>query len=103
MSESIFVYEIAPYATSRDYARLAELAKVQSVICIVNYRDRDPAIGMLRDVASTNYSRSPRGHEAWHVSARGTGFVWADSIERFIRSCETYDLEFIEPPQARTE
>jgi hypothetical protein len=104
MSETVIVHELAPYATSRDYARLAELAKVHSVICIVNYRDpRNPDWGMLREVASTHYSRSPSGKEMWHVSARGTGYVWTDNAADFVRKCETYGVEFIEPQQARIE
>jgi hypothetical protein len=101
--KTVIVHEIAPYVTSRNYARLAELSKAHSIICIVNYRDRDPGVGMLRDVASTHYSRSSDGSEMWQISARGTGYVWADNADDFARKCWTYDVEFIEPPQARIE
>jgi hypothetical protein len=84
------VHQIGDYAGSREYARLAELAKRYSVICIVKN-------GSTRDVAKTLYSSHAAG-EMWQVSARGTGYVWTDSKDDFVRQCEQVDLEFIEPP-----
>jgi hypothetical protein len=97
-SEYVIVHEIAPYATSRDYARLAELAKKASVVCIVNYPEREPFMGTTREVTSTHYSRAPDGFEVWQISARTRGFVWAKDVETFVAKCRTYDVEFFEPP-----
>ncbi|MGF6609374.1 hypothetical protein OKW45_004296 [Paraburkholderia sp. WSM4175] len=84
------VHQIANYGVSRDYARLAELAKAHSIICIVTHDG-------FRDVAKTLYSSFKDG-EMWQISARGTGYVWADNVEDFVRKCEIVALEFIEPP-----
>jgi hypothetical protein len=83
-------HELAPYATSRDYARLAELAKAHSVICILTHRE-------YRDVARTTYMRTESGMEMWQVSGRGIGYVWTDDLDDFARECEKVELEFIEP------
>ena len=86
------VYQLAGYNGSRDYDRLAELAKVRSVICIVDYQE-------CRDVAHTIYSACD-GLESWCVSGRGIGYVQAFDRADFIARCEAANLEFIEPPQA---
>ncbi|MBC8740434.1 hypothetical protein F6X40_27750 [Paraburkholderia sp. UCT31] len=84
------VHEIANYNSSRDYARLAELAKTHSVLCIVDYQG-------FRDVAKTIYSLWEID-ESWQVGARGIGYVCASSKEDFIKRCESVNLEFIAPP-----
>lgn len=85
------VFQIAAYPTSRDYLRLAGLAKTQSIICIVSYESH-------RDVAKTIFSTDGAA-EIWHVSARGTGYVLAGDRDDFVRQCERVGLEFIEPPE----
>lgn len=89
------IYEIANYGGSRDYARLAELAKMHSVICMV---DNDGC----RDAAKTVY-KDYRDDGAWEVGARGICYVWAHNKADFVRKCATVNLEFIEPPKARIE
>lgn len=86
------VSQIAAYPVSRDYLRLAELAKAQSIICIVSYES-------YRDVAKTIFSTDGAAG-IWHVSARGTGYVLAADLDEFVRQCERVNLEFIEPPAA---
>jgi hypothetical protein len=90
------ICQLEHYGGSRDYARLAELARSHSIICIVTRDD-------LSDVAHTIYSSySSTGH-MWQVSARGMGYVWTDTVEDFVRQCERVNLRFIEPPEARIE
>ena len=84
--------QLAPYIGSRDYARLAELAKTQSLICIVDFRER-------RDVARTHY-HSRGQEEFWAVGARGISYLDAFTREEFIKLCEQGNVEFIEPPTA---
>lgn len=87
----ITAYDLAAYAGSRDYVRLAELARTSSIICILDYETH-------RDVARTNYA-SRGASEWWQVSARGIGYITAFSQEDFMALCEHANLEFIEPPQ----
>jgi len=91
------IHEIAAYNGSRDYARLAELAKTASIICIVNYADREQFV--VRDVAHTFYSNYTSTGNFWQINARGTGYVWADTLDKFVTQCEKYGVEFIDPPQ----
>ena len=89
MSGTVTAYLLAPYASSRDYARLADLACEASIICVVDYEGH-------RDVARTNFSR--RGEqELWSVSARGLGYITAFNRADFIALCGHRNLEFIEP------
>lgn len=87
---TVNVYQLAGYNGSRDYSKLADLAKVRSVICIVDYQE-------CRDVAHTIYSTCGDGLETWCVSGRGIGYVHAFDRESFIARCEAANLEFIEP------
>lgn len=90
MDVNMHVYQIADYKGSRDYARLAELAKAQSVICMVDYQG-------CRDVAQTLYSDAG-DVVIWQVSARGISYSSAFDPTRFIAQCMALNLEFIEPP-----
>lgn len=89
MSKTYTAYELAPYTGSRDYGRLADLARTGSIICMVDYDS-------VRDVARTNYFERP-GQTMWSVSARGICYVTAFSRDDFIALCAHANLEFIEP------
>ena len=87
-------FELSSYSTSKDYQRLADLARQSSVICIVDYK-----IGgfeTIRDIARTHYSQS-NGREIFQICALGTGYVYAFGVEEFIELCGFSDVEFIEP------
>lgn len=74
--------------TSRDYSRLAELAKHVSVVCIVDHQKcRDVARAIFRMYHDEGY---------WNVSARGIGYVTAFDLDDFLRQCRATNLEFIE-------
>lgn len=90
--QSMNIFQLTDYAGSRDYDRLAELAKAGSLICMVDYQD-------CRDVAHTIYQSFGPNEESWTVSARGTSYVWAQNKADFIARCARANLEFIEPPQ----
>jgi hypothetical protein len=81
------IYEITGYKMSRDYARLAELAKTQSIVCID---------GKMKDVARTIYDRID-DNEVWAISSRGFSYVYAISFDDFMRNCKEANIEFIEP------
>jgi hypothetical protein len=83
------VHQIANYATSRDYRRLAELAQQYSIICIV---DRDGT----HDVGQTLFSSS-MSEKHWQVSSPGRCYVRASDIDDFVRRCQQVNLEFIVP------
>lgn len=88
---------ISAYHSSRDYKRLAELARQSSVVCIVDY-----CVGggePIRDIARTQYSR--RGdEETFMVAARGTGYITAFGEDEFLKFCANSNLEFLEPATA---
>jgi len=85
------IYKISEYETSKNYEKLADLMRENSVICIVcQYGD-------YRDVAHTTFSRNSFGGETFQVSARGIGYILAGNQDDFIKHCEIYKLEFIEP------
>jgi hypothetical protein len=87
------VKDSSGYAGSRDYARLAELAKVTSVICIVDFED-------MRDVAQTIYTGDSR-FDCWYVSARGHCYASSTDLKSFIARCTKVNLEFLEPDMER--
>lgn len=92
-----FIYKIQGYKTSKDYTRLLDLMKTQSIICIVDYGTD------CRDVAHTifeSYERHP-DNPLMQVSARGIGYLHTNSPSEFIRQCEKYNLEFIEPEEVK--
>jgi hypothetical protein len=83
-------YDIGGYVGLKDYELLADLSRIQSVICIVDY---EPG---LRDVARTFY-RAKDQEERWSVSARGISYIEAFSCDEFLAACAHRNLEFIEP------
>ncbi|GBG14471.1 reductase [Novimethylophilus kurashikiensis] len=89
-------YDLPDYRGSKDYARLAALARRSSVVCILDYRVRDID---TRDVARTQYM-SKGYQECWSVCSRGTSYITVFSQADFISLCEHYNLEFFEPPAA---
>lgn len=88
-------YELAPYTGSKDYARLAELAKAQSIVCFVEHDGR-------REVARTSFQERRSG-DFWSVAGNGVGYVTAFSREDFMLLCEHRKVEFLEPPSAASE
>jgi len=87
MSE--IIRDVIGYPMSRDYRRLAELARITSVICVVDNDD-------MRDLAHTLYYG--RGEEgAWYVSVRGTCYIHASDPGKFIERCVKVNLTFVEP------
>jgi hypothetical protein len=94
--------KLGNYKVSRDYARLAELAKTESIICIVGFRFCDGKCmrcdgECVLDDKHTSYKTFPDGSEFWKISCRDTIYVYADSVEEFISRCKKKDVEFIEP------
>lgn len=87
-------YNLPDYGGSRDYEQLADLAKTQSVVCIVTFRHEGFE---SRDVAQTSYMSKGVGHEYWGICARGQGYVAAFSRESFIAQCTHVDVEFLLP------
>ena len=89
------IYQIADYGGSRDYARLADLAKTHSVICVVTNDDcRDVGMTIYADYGDT---------EEWEVGVRNICYVWAHNKDDFVRKCASVNLEFIEPQIVRIE
>lgn len=86
-------YDLPGYGGSKDYARLTELVKAHSIICIMDYRADQ---FQVRDVARTQF-RAQGARELWSVSARGFGYLTAFNQVDFISLCEAINLEFIEP------
>lgn len=76
------------YLFSTDYEALWELAQKQSVVCDVSYYG-------CRDIAQTICSLGP--NPVVQVSARGIGYVYADSLEDFVVGCQGCDLRWIVP------
>jgi len=87
--------DITGYNTSRDYERLIELARTQSIICIVDYESAVPGLKAIRDVARTTWMC--RDNAAPDVSARGIGYIDGFTRNGFIGQCWRSNLEFIEP------
>lgn len=88
-------FVLAGYAGSRDYERLAGVARKASIICIVDYDM--PGVGTVRDIARTQYTLH-RGEEVFMVCARGISYIHAFGKADFIGLCELRHVEFIEPP-----
>lgn len=80
------------YKTSRDYKRLAELAKKQSVICVVEYNGRP--------VTALSYY-FPDSKRPFMISFPGYSFIDAEDDDRFIDRCEKIGVEFIEPEEVK--
>lgn len=93
--------QLGNYRTSKDYRRLANLAKQCSVICIVDYNIRPDGDMVFRDVASTQYRRyDDEAAEIFQISARGSCYAYAFSEDEFIKQCERMNVEFIVPGSA---
>lgn len=90
-------FSLGAYATSRDHAKLAALARKCAVICVLDYRrgtgdDKD----VIQDVAHTQFLG--RGAEEYFsISARGTSYITAFNEEDFLKQCAALNVEFIEP------
>ncbi len=94
---SILIKDIAQYNTLKDYYWLAQEAKKQSIICIIDYKfNTEDKEYIFRDVAQTVYFEK-NGNGSWQISARGTGFLNAFSEEEFIKLCEILNVEYIKP------
>lgn len=85
---------ITAYQTSRDYEKLFELMQKSSIICIVDYLGLDSSrdAHISRDVAQTLCRK-----EDYQISARGIGYIWAETKEDFVNQCARYNVEFIAP------
>lgn len=81
------IRDLLDYNLSSDYATLYELAKNQSVVCVVDYEG-------CRDVCST---RHETGTDSMYVNARGIGYVWAGGFDEFCTQCEALNLQWIVP------
>lgn len=80
------------YPFSKDYKKLYELAKKQSVVCVLDH------LG-CRDVCQTIYIDSANYTE---VVARGICYIFTENEEEFISHCEHYNLEWIIPNDSDT-
>lgn len=82
------------YATSRDYALLAEEMKRRRLVCFVDYGDRCGAIDPpLRDVAATRYMPDSV-YAPYRIQARGMGYV-EGTLPEFLSQCAAYNVEWI--------
>ena len=90
------VHAIMGYKTSRDYALLWKMAQKQSVVCLVDYPLDTAAV--CRDIAHTICHV---GVEVSYlnISARGIGYVSAETLEEFERNCKAANVEFILPEE----
>ena len=90
------------YDTSKNYEKLFELIQTQRIICIVIYSEninKDKQIE-LRDICSSSVLKSD---SSINIGCRGTGYITAMEFdgkslkEDFIRQCQDYKLEYIDP------
>lgn len=86
-------YELPPYGGSTDHRRLAELARRQSIICIVDHQVGDRTIRLL---AQTQYQAKGE-REFWYVSTPGHSYIVAFNQREFVSLCKHCNVEFIEP------
>jgi hypothetical protein len=82
----MIVGKLGNYKVSRDYARLAELAKKESIICVVG-----------EGVGKTTYEKYSSGTVIWEIRSQGICFLMSDNIAGFLRMCQLNNVEFIEP------
>jgi hypothetical protein len=73
------------YKTSREYTLLADRMERETIVCFCRYISS-------RDVCHTQFDGTYR-----MVNSRGFGYIWADSLEDFIRQCEQAELEWLIP------
>jgi hypothetical protein len=82
---------ITGYTTSKDYARLAEVMKARTVVCVVTEVN-----------TSVAYSQKDRaGDDVFLVSAAGNLLIHTESLEEFATECERYGVEWIVPDDLR--
>lgn len=88
------------YSGSKDYLKLAELAKKSSVICMVDYKreGKEP----IRDVARTGFDHH-HGEEVFQIGARGITYVHAFGLEEFLQFCALYNVEYLVPREAESQ
>lgn len=84
----MIINEVHGYSVSKDYSLLYEMAKCESIICLVDYYVN------CRDIGHTIYDTVSGSIQ---VSARGISYIWADNLEQFITQCQAMNLEFIIP------
>lgn len=82
------------YKTSRDYKRLVELMKKQSIICIVDFSSVNGKTS--RNIAQTLFVQYEK-HNDYTIGIRGLSYVWAVEEQAFIAACARFNIEFIEP------
>jgi hypothetical protein len=93
------INQVTGYETSRDYRRLLELMREQSVICLVDFSRT------CRDIAKTFYEYRPqcKTKETFQVQARGVAYIYDWEEKRFLESCKRLNLEFILPTNSPAE
>lgn len=85
------VNEPAGYQTSRNYARLWDLAQKQSVVCLVDYlmTTGNPC----RDVCKTSWDGT-----TMRMNARGISYLAIPRTKaEFIKQCQECNVEWIVP------
>ncbi|MBW4580722.1 MAG: hypothetical protein KME42_14245 [Tildeniella nuda ZEHNDER 1965/U140] len=75
---------------SNDYAYFVEQMQVRSLICLIDFNQLRDGSLIARDVAHTLYA--PNNYQ---VSARGIGYIWAETEAEFIDCCERYNVKFV--------
>jgi hypothetical protein len=91
------IRDFSGYDLENDHAKLARLARENSVICVVDFDG-----GQCRDIARTVYSTSDGG-EVFQLSARGTGYVYAFGEDDFIEQCKKLNVGFLAPTKERRQ
>lgn len=89
MTETI--RNVTGYEISKDYRQLFELAKTQSIVCILDYLVFEDGTA-CRDVVQTISD----GFEV-QVCERGICFISEHHVEMFVERCDDKNLEFIVP------
>jgi hypothetical protein len=92
----MIIHELATYEVSRDYARLVELMKLASIICIIDALPHDAYLGCGRRIAQTVYSCSEDGTEIFQIQNDDRLYIYDDK-EAFKQICWSMNVEFIEP------
>jgi hypothetical protein len=96
--------ELANYKTSRDYKRLAGLAKKASIICFVSYMySKVPICKDYLRIGKSFYIRHESGNETYKICCNGETMLSAKCLEDFLCQCENSNVEFIDPEEAPEE
>lgn len=83
--------QLKGYKTSRDYKRLAEVMKTQSVICIVDYFE-------CRDICKARFQEwSTR--LVFDIGVRGHSYICGFTEAELIEQCEKLNVEVIFPDE----